>query len=105
MSAFALSGGGTKAIPQVLYDWHKDIISRPRDCNCPAEPAMPLERQEASEVCDNLRKEQLQVFNDMSAAYLSSREPDQSQKDKLQSILESQGEWLCPSYPTQPLKA
>lgn len=68
---------------------------------------MPMKHQEPSEICGNLRKEQLQVYDDTSVTCLSRGKPAETWNDKLHSILESVGEvgvCLLPSGANQVLR-
>jgi len=126
---FVMFAGGRQSVPQSLKDWHSDIIAREEQYDCSKEQPIPLKaRSEPSEdttakelevtfppnearpdqktlVCNYLRKQQLQIFNEMSQAYLSGSKPEQALLEKLQAVEISQKRWGCPISAPQGLKA
>ena len=123
-----LMHGGPNAIPSFLNKWQSDIAGRQSQYGCAKENPIPLKARGPTKettakqleitlppnearpdqkklVCDNLRKEQLEAYAEMSHAYLTGGKPTQAMKDKMQSIITSQQKWSCGPYPAQPLKA
>lgn len=126
---FIQYNGGNDMVPRFLIDWRMDIAARERAYRCASPTSSSLNRRDEPTnqttaqqleatlppssanssqrdlVCDYLRKEQLQVFSEISQALLHGEKPDPSLIQKLKDIEASEKKWDCPIYPPQPLKA